>query len=294
MNSESSSGVLAPASRLTVVYQAYGRLDIVQQALFSIVSLCRFFPNGIPFEIQIFSDQSALLRSFFGDTPNIRVVAIQSEQIQKWRGAIDFVHRVKLEILKTATHGSPNDLVYLDGDTIFKASPVDLFKTINDRVSLMHLRESTLGEPGDPLTKKIGKFVKGKSFLVGGKPIEIPPSTAMWNAGVIGVSKKNTLLFDSMIELTDRLYGQYQKHVMEQLAVSFFLQSVGEVCPSDSVVLHYWPQKEDYDRAIQEFLNSNSTLSACLTNIEQFKWPAENLPQKKKKSSRLFSFFGRS
>lgn len=279
-------------NQLTVVYQAYGRWDIIQQALFSIASLCRHFPNGLPFEVQVYSDQTAELRSFFADTPNIRLVPITQDQIQRWRGAIDFVHRVKLEILKQAVQGSPNALVYLDGDTVFKTSPVELFKQINDRTSLMHVRESTLGEPGDPLTKKIGKFVKKKSFEVNGQPVQIPMATAMWNAGVIGISKKNTALFDSMIAMTDSLYSQYQKHVMEQLAVSYYLQTAGAVLPSDQVILHYWPQKEEYDRAIKEFLEKNSTLSSCLTNFASFNWPSDT-PAPKKKKSLFQALFGK-
>ncbi len=279
--------------QLTVVYQAYGRWDIIHQAQFSIVSLCRHFPEGLPFEIQVFTDQSAELRSFFADYKNVKIVAIKAEQIQKWRGAIDFVHRVKLEILKQAVQGSPNDLVYLDGDTVFKSSPVELFKQINDRVSLMHLRESTLGEPGDPLTKKIGKFVRNKKFAVGSSQVELPMTTAMWNAGVIGISKKNTLLLDSMIAMTDCLYSQYQKHVMEQLAVSYYLQTAGEVRASDQVILHYWAQKEDFDQSIQEFLTKYTSLSACLDHFSEFKWPSEPSANKKKKKG-IFSFLSRS
>lgn len=271
-----------------LVYQAYGRWDIIEQVLFSVVSLRRFFPDGLPFQIQIFSDQPEKLRVFFANEKNIQIVPIASEQIQRWRGAIDFVHRVKLEILKSASQEWHGDLVYLDGDTYFSASPLSLFEQISDRVSLMHIRESTLGEPADPLTKKIGKFVRGRKFQIQGKLTEIPPSVAMWNAGVIGISKKNCEHFDAMIAMTDVLYGEYQKHVMEQLAVSFYLQTNTEVRAADPTVQHYWQLKQEFDQAIHQFLSRNPSFQAAVAALPMFQWPQAPMAKKKKSFFSLF------
>lgn len=279
---------MAELKSYSLVYQAYGRWDIIEQVLFSLVSLRRFYPDGFPFPVQIFSDQPEKLKVFFGAEKNVQIVPITPEQIQRWRGAIDFVHRVKLEILKVAAEKSSGDLIYLDGDTYFSSSPTPLFEQISDRVSLMHLRESTLGEPADPLTKKIGKFVRRRKFNVLGVETEIPSTTAMWNAGLIGISKKNCGLLDSMIAMTDILYSEYQKHVMEQLAVSFYLQQHTEVRAGDPVVQHYWQLKEEFDAAIKQFLSRNPSFTAACAALPSFAWPSAQ-PAKKKKG--LFSLF---
>jgi hypothetical protein len=115
----------------------------------------------------------------------------------------------------------------------------------------------------------------------------------MWNAGVIGIAAANTALFGPMIELTDALYGQYQKHIMEQLAVSYYLQQATEVRTADRVVWHYWAQKDELNPKIAEFLDRNRTLSDAAAGFASFPWPAQVEKSARKKSFSLFSLFKR-
>lgn len=264
---------------MKLIYQAYGRADIVQQVLFSVISLRSFFPAGLPFKVEIYTDRKADLEDFFKKEPNIILTEFSDEQLQTWRGEIQFVHRVKLEILKAASLGNEGPLIYLDGDTYFKTNPTELFSKITDQVSLMHIRESSLREGRDLLTRKIAKFVKGKTFQLKEGALQIPPETEMWNAGVIGVSQKNTRWFSNMIEMTDVLYSRYQKHVMEQLAVSFYLNRETKVLPSDQVIHHYWDQKPEFDQAISDYISHQADFKQALVNLKQFPWPAPKPPK---------------
>lgn len=257
---------------MKIVYQAYGRADIVQQVLLSIVSLKSIAPQ-LPVTIEIYTDRKSDLEEFFGNEPNLKIIEFTPEQLTQWRGQIQFVHRVKLEILKLAAK-SGDALVYLDGDTIFKLNPKDLFARISDGTSLMHIRESGLAEGRDLLTRKIAKFVKGKSFKTQTELLKIPPETEMWNAGVIGVSAANTKWFQAMIDMTDTLYAKYQKHVMEQLAVSYYLNRETSVIPAADVILHYWDQKPEFDSAIAKFLGAYPTFKQALVNFKNFPVPA--------------------
>lgn len=144
----------------------------------------------------------------------------------------------------------------------------------------MHLEESRLAEPPDPLTRKIARFVRGKVWKIRGRELQIPPSTAMWNAGVIGVPARHFDVWDEILELTDQLYGGYQKHVMEQLAVSFCLQQRGPVRASDETVLHYWPRKEVFQEQIQLFLAQFPTAAAGLQGVASWRWPSLEKPQR--------------
>lgn len=241
----------------------------------------------MPFIVEIYTDKMAELGRYFAGEPKVKLVPITAEQIKAWRGEIDFVHRVKLKVLELAAQSHQGPLLYLDGDTYFLTHPDQLFAKIDDRNSLMHIRESSLGEAKDILTKKIAKFVKKRNFMVAGESLHIPPSCEMWNAGVIGLSHKNTALFGPMIELTDRTYSEYQKHVMEQLAVSYFIQKNTVVHGADSVVFHYWANKGGFDRAISDFLSKYQDFSSGKHNYSQFSWPP---PPPEKKKKRWFFF----
>lgn len=266
--------------KIKVVYQAYGRKDIVQQVFFSIASLRAQVSAHSPQPlIHIFTDNKATIMEFVGDDKNILVTEFSQEQLQTWRGEIQFVHRVKLEILKQAFVDWDGALVYLDGDTVFLGDPLPLFDKINAKTSLMHIFESSLGKPQDPLTRKVAKFVKGKSFKISGQTTTVGPDTEMWNAGVIGIDSSNKGLFNAMLELTDQLYAAYPKHVMEQLAVSWALKNNTSLLPSDDLILHYWNQKPEYDQAISDFLVKNPSLIAATANYPQFVRPPLKAPK---------------
>lgn len=265
---------------MKIVYQAYGREDIIRQVLFSVVTLKAVSSASSAWKIEIYSDQPELLSSFFADTPEVKIVPITANDIKTWRGSIDFVHRVKLKILEKATHGLHEPLLYLDGDTYFAKDPQDLFRQISSSRSLMHIRESRLDEARDPLTKKIARFVRKNQFKLDGQPIQIPGASEMWNAGVIGIHPNNFALLPMMVELTDQMYGIYQKHVMEQLAVSYLLQTKTTLASSHIEIIHYWASKEAFDRAIAVFLTNKKTCGEALRLLPEFAWPAAIQPQR--------------
>lgn len=274
---------------MKIVYQAYGREDIIRQVLFSVVSLKSRAESTVGWTIEIYTDQADRLRSFFNEMPEVKIVAITASEIQGWRGAIDFVHRVKLKILEKATQGLQEPLVYLDGDTYFAKDPTLLFHQVSPTRSLMHIRESQMDEARDPLTKKIAKFVRKNTFKVEGAELKIPVSAEMWNAGVIGIHPANFPLLTMMVQLTDEMYGRYQKHVMEQLAVSFLLQTKTSLQTSHLEVIHYWQSKDAFDAAIGNFLSDKKTVTECIRVIGEFQWPPP-IQNKPKQSwfSRLF------
>lgn len=276
---------------MILCYQAYGRLDVVHQTLFSIVSLLRFLPQESPLKIVVYTDMREKLEAFFSGESRVTLIEVTDADLKRWRGAIGFVHRVKLEVLRDCATRFSGPLFYADGDTYFLESPVALFQQVNDQTSLMHLAENVIEQGRDPLSKKIAKFLRKNIFQISSGKVQVPPSTVMWNAGVIGVSENNRKLFASMIELTDAMYSLYKKHVMEQLAVSYFLQRKTKVLASDQVIYHYWDQKPEYQKAIDDFLAAYPTAIAGVQNVSNFQAPAKSAPLPKKKRGFL-AFLG--
>lgn len=255
---------------MKLIYQAYGKTEILEQTLFSVVSLLKMSETVRPV---VYTDRPSYFEEFMSGREGLTVIPITMEDIKRWRGAIDFVHRVKIEILADSAKKFGENIYYADGDTYFLKDPAEIFQQVDETTSLMHLPEAELGKPLDPLTKKIFKFVKKNAFQLSGHPIKMDGSTIMWNAGVIGLARAKASLLQDILNLTDQMYALYPKHVMEQLAVSFILQKNGTIKRTDDVIYHYWNQKEEYQKMICEFLNTNSTIADALREYENLAFP---------------------
>lgn len=265
-----------------LVYQAYGLNEVVRQTIFSITSLLKHIDAKDPLQIWIYTDQKEALSRFFGEHQRLKYINVTADQIKKWRGKIDFVHRVKIEILQHAGQQFKGSIFYCDGDTYFLSSPSQLFSKVNVSTSLMHVAETALDLGKDPLSKKIFKFIKKHHFQIENELVGIGPSTVMWNAGVLGISEKNKSLLPLVLELTDQAYSLLQKHVIEQLAFSFFLQTRTKILPAAPVIYHYWNQKSDYQKAIDLFLEKSGNVEKALENFDSFPFPAAPRLSKKK------------
>lgn len=257
---------------MTIVYQAYGATDILNQTIFSIASLLKKAEHDI--KVIIYTDRKMDLENFFQQDSRVLFEEITKEQINAWRGKINFVHRVKIEVLKDCGKKYPGDLIYLDGDTYFLDDPEEIFALISDEYSIMHTAEGSLEEGKDILARKIYWFAKKNGIGI---------DTVMWNAGVIGLSESNKKLFDPVLQMTDQIYKLYPKHIMEQLAFSYHLQKNTTIMPADGIVYHYWDQKPDYQKNINQFLEKNPTLKQALEAYDSFAWPKE--PKRKNRKT---------
>lgn len=273
---------------MTLVYQAYGIQEIVRQTLFSITSLLKYLEKQSPLKIVIYTDAPKSIESFFKNENRVEIVVIDQKIIKTWRGEIDFVHRVKIEILRDAGSKFPGNLYYCDGDTYFTKSPSEKFKLVDDKTSLMHICESTLGDEKDPIAKKMNRFVRENKFTVAGQDSGLSEKSQMWNAGVIGISQKNKILLEDILDLTDQMHRIYPKHVNEQLAVSQILKNHTEICASDDVIIHYWNQKEEYQKAIDIFLENFGEIQLAMANYHTFEKPAPPKRGLSKMWSKLF------
>lgn len=273
------------------LYQAYGRQDIIDQVKLSIVSLCQFLSADDL--VAIYTDQSEQLGQFFDGESRVIIVPIDLEIIKAWRGAIDFVHRVKLEAILDCMKRFSQKMIYMDGDTVFTSDPRELASSISDKHFLMHINEGKLNEERDPLAKKIHRFVKGKKFQIPSGEFQIDGNTEMWNAGVIGIGEHSREVIEKALEMTDVLYAGYPKHTMEQLAVSFCLQTKGTISPAESCILHYWDQKDQVIPWLAKFFAENNSFEEAIVTyvgLKEYPWSTPR-PTKRKG---FLSFFWRS
>ena len=223
-----------------LIYQAYGSPDVLNEALLSILSYLR---QPAEATVLVYTDAPAHFRAVLGAAAGIEYVRIEPAQWRAWRGEIDFVHRVKIEVLMHAAAHYTGQLLYVDTDTIFLRSPADLFAALGRGELFMHVAEGRLGD-GNPLNRKINRALRvgGPAALPGG--VAIGPGTRMYNAGVLGLRSTDAPRLAAVLALTEALYRRYPKHVMEQLAFSVVWAQAGPVGEAAPWVYHYWNLKE--------------------------------------------------
>jgi hypothetical protein len=196
-----------------LIYQAYGSPDILNEALFSILSYLRQ-PAGAT--ILVYTDNEAHFRAVLGELASVAYIRIEPAQWREWRGEIDFVHRVKIKVLQHAAAHYEGQLLYADTDTVFTQPLAEVFAGLTHHDRFMHVSEGRLGD-GNPLNRKINRALQQGRALA--SPI-ISPETRMYNAGVLGLRSTDAPLLAEVLAFTEELYRRYPKHVMEQLAFS--------------------------------------------------------------------------
>lgn len=247
-----------------IVYQAYGQECIRQECMFSILSLCSL-KVADKYQIVVYTDKPedfALLKPINGLHLSFEI--LKPEQIQEWRGEIDFVHRVKICLLLDVCDKYKGNILYLDTDTYFTEDPQPLFEHIASGTYVMHLPEGRIDSGQNLVFKKLYRFLRKNNFTIQTpqKNILVEGKTLMWNAGVVGLSSNDRSLLDEVLLFNDSLHKKYPKHITEQLGFSYFMQQ-HKLVPADHFIYHYWNFKE-FRMILKElfkFLNSRNDVN---------------------------------
>lgn len=233
------------------VIQCYGKERILREAKYCVLSLLKFIKDKPGYKIVLYTDNAP----FFEDIKEYVVFEpLLPKTVQEWKGPQNFVHRVKIMMLLDFAAKYEGKFIYLDSDTWFKQSPEKLFDLIDSQNALLHLPEAQLKSNANPIIKKIHWFVKNNSFtLARGEKINIPTEYYMWNAGVIGLPTSAKYVIEKVLQLTDAMLAAYQKHVMEQLAFSYFLQKEFTTHRCDNTIEHYWQYCAAAEEPMKDF-----------------------------------------
>ena len=262
-----------------------------------------FFKHNSPTtaQVHVYTDDENFFKNIFG----ARVVChrLTHEIVTLWRGDIDFVHRVKVKMLQDFVASTPEGIhtgqgvvLYLDTDTFIVDDLSPVFKNIESGNVYIHTNEGNLSDKSNPILRKTHKFVSHQTVPVNDVSVKIPASTTMFNAGVLGFGSKQADVLENVLRLTDAMYPMFQKHVVEQLAFSFYFQQIGIVQTAERWIYHYWNFKE-FRRVLKDYFNAHSNISfeQHLSNVDKLdprEWiqPKEQFEQRnglKKLSDKL-------
>ncbi len=229
-----------------IIVQAYGDAGIIAEAKYLLLSFIARNVKPLA-EVIIYTDQP-LAFELYQNNLNISYAQLDSNRLKDWRGSIDFVHRVKIEILMDATFSRKGNFLYLDSDTVLLQPLDEVFNSIAGGKVFMHLNEGKISDAHNPVLKKLNDFIQSGNVSGDARPIleALKSSTniEMWNAGVLGFNSERSYVLGQVLRFTDLIYAAYPKHIVEQLAFSYYLQTQFSLLPAQSLIYHYWNLKE--------------------------------------------------
>ena len=238
------------------------------QCYFSILSFLVYKENVNG--IYIYTDFPEFYKSL-GE--KVRVIPLDQQKIDEWRGEHDFFWRVKIKVLEDFSKNNPEQLlVYLDTDTFLYQSSEKLLSALKtNNVSFMHKRETILWQKGHK-QHKMWEQIHGKKF--GG--IVIDRDAYMWNAGVVALPAERQLAtIQQALLVCDEMCAQgVTKKLIEQFSLSLMLGINYELRASDDVIGHYWGNKDGWNALISDFLMKlyfeNKTIDEMVLAMQQF------------------------
>lgn len=258
---------------LPILYQAYGNINIINECKFSLLRLLDVYAQQEPPPVIIYTDDPQSFQ-VFEKSLNIVFRQIDAQQILQWKGDINFVHRVKIEVIKEALSEVQNGLVYCDTDTYCMHSLQPIFQSISPSTVFFHLKEGVIEND----------FKKWTRFFKLTRMHDVAAlQTEMWNAGVIGLHKDHMPLLNDVLALTDEIYPKFSKHTVEQFSFCYTFQKHGiRIAAAEPVIFHYWDLKE-FRLLLKDFFDKykSSTVDELVSQSKKI-LPEFILPQKMK------------
>jgi hypothetical protein len=229
-------------TRQYILYQAYGNVAIINECKYALLRLMDVYANSNKPQVIIYTDSYKDFEIFKNDI-DIIFEQVDQQLIKHWRGAIDFVHRVKIEVIKDALTKYSGKVIYCDTDTYCLTPLDDMFKSVTPSNVFLHINEGELALPPTLHLRKWKKFLTVTSIPEFSSLS--PLKTTMWNAGVIGLDESHLCYINEVLELTDKLYPMFNKHTVEQFAFCYtFQKNSVNISGAHSFIFHYWNLKE--------------------------------------------------
>lgn len=173
-------------------------------------------------------------------------MSINNTFIARGRGRFDFVHRLKLAVLRDAIDRFPDaeGWVVMDADTQWRAAPDRMADALRAGRALMHKAEAPIGPA---YHRNIHRALR-----------RVAPEDAnamMQNAGVIGVPVAGGReAIDAAIALTDQLLLHcFRRNWLEQAAVSIVVDRRFTLEYAEDEIWHYWDLNREIGPVLARF-----------------------------------------
>lgn len=226
---------------VNIVYLSHGSRKYHDQTRFSVLTLLHLLLQQQRDDIRIvvYTDDAREVPQH----PLIRAIVLQRAELAAFRGTFDYVHRIKLNVLRRASSELDGPLLYVDCDTRWLHLPDDIFSRLRGDggqapLCCMHVAEGAFSPAFFP---DYHRYVQQKQVQLQQLGIADTSRLLMWNAGAIGVPAGSTAFFDDVIRVSDYLFTRVvPRNWVEQFALSLVACSRYEMVALDTALHHYW------------------------------------------------------
>lgn len=257
---------------------AYGRETEYRRAIFAALSCWAWQPRQAV-AATIYTDQPDFFRPYLAGL-SVEYQLLTKDYLTELKGPQHYVHRIKAQLVAAAFAAYPaEELLFIDSDTFFLASPDSLLQQLAAGQPLMHQREYQLAEaPGiyaefnqAKYPRKLLELLGHRRFGLAGREVQFHPGQSCWNSGVLGLPRAVAPLLPDILRLVDELYAGTGWFISEQLGFSLALQVQGTVQACDRTVYHYWgqPQKQLMDKLLASQLNPDFAARPLAMRLRQ-------------------------
>jgi len=217
------------------------------QANFSILS---FLKEGSSVRtVDVFTDRPDLYRHL-GDRATM--LAVDQALLEEWTGPHRFFWRIKIKAIEAMIERyGAEPVVYVDSDTFLTDDAAGFARKLEEGGAFLHENEGRLQELRQKTTRRMWSQIANRTFA----GIRIDGSTAMWNAGVVGVpARENARAIQLALDLCDEMCAAgVTPRLIEQYAISVALDTLYDLHPATPWIAHYWGNKEEWNQSISGF-----------------------------------------
>jgi hypothetical protein len=242
-----------------ILYQAYGGPGFVNECRYSILKYLQAYNLTPPAHtaIAVYTDAPDAFADFEPFFHQLVIRPLSAATVKRWRGANDFVHRVKIEMLMDFLQSFNGNLLYCDTDTYLTAPIDSIFDDLSGGTFYMHQYEGMIDRQENGSFHKWEAFLSTTPLLYNNKNVVYSKTLRMYNAGVVGLNSSHRELLPDVLALTDAIYQKFPKHIAEQFAFSYCFQKAGAIKPANHFIAHYWNLKE-FRLLLKKFFQANA------------------------------------
>lgn len=243
------------AVRHKVIYLSHGAQAFHDQARYSALTLLDLLLRHQRSDVHIFmyTDRPEQVPAH----PLIHAMPLTDDELGPLRGPLDYVHRIKLEILRRAEAEIGLPFIYVDCDTRWLSLPLDVFESLHAPelhprpLLYMHVFEELVSA-----TSSLGYFrlLTRKTADLAAWNLRTQPPWPVWNAGTIAVPGGAEGLFEEVLRVNDGLLPDAEvRRTIEQLALSLVVTERFEVRPFDRYLRHWWAFGYELPAVLRQF-----------------------------------------
>lgn len=242
-----------------LVYLCVGSDLYQHQLLYSIASLYQIYKGKRLPRIIVYTDDVENLEHRLPEETLFE--SLTPEILQKFQNGLEYIPRVKIEIIKNAAKKYKGNIVFVDLDTCFLKPIDEIYKMVGAGHFFLHINEGNIEERAkrSSTAKKVKNGINKHRSVLRQQDILIEPGVEMWNSGVVGFNSQQSMFLDDVLHFIDVFYALTGIWVTEQLGVSYRLNEQVTILGCEEYVYHYHHFKEFKETVLADFFEYHKT-----------------------------------